>query len=326
MYAVVILNTSMEVMVIPKIWLTNGKKETYWPPFKSPTKFTEAVKNQFPPDTLTPGQQWEKIYITYIGEHGSFDEAKKIRETFTGSKPQVKSPSTSGDTPLKRRKLNEEMGLNPPEMFLGTSQSTLTSTFTPPSLKHLQSHSSKTGLKEVMGMLQEINQKVQDNSEMLNELLKRVDRAGQPCSSKILSETFTPKLPLTDLSEVNRIEEDLKDYTIKQHYIQYLSKHGKQGIGHKDMIRRIMESVMRDDVADKFNWQGRNQKTGLSALIIKAAGRQCGIHDAVSEKEIKIWLRKATDRNARKKIKNLRDCELDCGSPAVTSLSDNMIF
>ncbi len=69
MYAVVTLQDSDEVMVVPSNWLSLDKKHCYWPPFKSTEKCMEAVKNRIKPET--EGKTWEKLRIIFLGEYGN---------------------------------------------------------------------------------------------------------------------------------------------------------------------------------------------------------------------------------------------------------------
>ncbi|CAM4637716.1 unnamed protein product [Leuciscus chuanchicus] len=63
MYAVVTLQDSDEVMVAPSHWLSSDKKQSYWPPFRSPEKCTEAIK-----------------YLSGLGGFGPKDVIKNIMQ------------------------------------------------------------------------------------------------------------------------------------------------------------------------------------------------------------------------------------------------------
>ncbi|XP_036423060.1 uncharacterized protein si:dkey-266f7.5 isoform X2 [Colossoma macropomum] len=316
MYAVVTL-ISGEVVVVAKNWLTEDRKQSYWPPFKSPEYFTAALVNRSPPSTQ--GKQWEKIDITFNGEYGTYVHAKKIQRELSGSKVQ-KEGLPFGAAPLKRRKLQAEKSSDPFLMPAAPSQPTLTAGTKRPAAPRPPGSSSNENQK-LFKLLREINNKVQENSIMLKELLSRSDQAGLPSSTSTLSETFQAKLPLNSLEELNVIENKLKDKKTRQTYIDYLSRLG--GFGQKQIVRRMLDSVMTDDLAESFNWQGRQNKKAISGLelirVIKGAALYRGVNDAEAEKEIKNWLRFASDRNARKKLKDLKDNE--AGNPTVTSVS-----
>ncbi|KAF4100993.1 hypothetical protein G5714_019189 [Onychostoma macrolepis] len=74
MYAVVTLQDSDELMVVPSNWLSQDKRHCYWPPFKSTEKCMEAVENKLNPET--EGKPWEKLRIIFLGEYGTFEKAK----------------------------------------------------------------------------------------------------------------------------------------------------------------------------------------------------------------------------------------------------------
>ncbi|KAL7826425.1 hypothetical protein AOLI_G00316340 [Acnodon oligacanthus] len=313
MYAVVTL-TSGEVVVVAKNWLTEDRKQSYWPPFKSPENFTAAVVKRSPPSA-----QWEKIDVTFNGEYGTQADAKKIQRVLTDSKVQKKG-LPCGATPLKRRKLQVEKSTfrvppapSQPTPAIGSKR------------RAASPGSSSNENQKLFKLLSEINNKVQENSNMLTELLSRSDPDGLPSSTITASETLQAKLPLNSHKELHIIENKLKDEKTKQTYIKYLSGFG--GIGPKQIVRTIMEKVLTDDLAESFNWQGRQNKKAINGLelirVIKGAALDRGVNDAEAEKEIKNWLRLVSDRNGRKKLKDLKDN--DIGTPTVTSVtaSDN---
>lgn len=69
MYAVVTLQDSNELMVAASNWLTLDKTQCNWPSFRSPEKYTEAVKNRLPP--LTKGIPWDVLKIHCHEECGN---------------------------------------------------------------------------------------------------------------------------------------------------------------------------------------------------------------------------------------------------------------
>uniref|UniRef100_A0A8C2IT55 Dynamin N-terminal domain-containing protein n=1 Tax=Cyprinus carpio TaxID=7962 RepID=A0A8C2IT55_CYPCA len=86
MYAVVTLQDSDEVMVAPTNWLSEDKKQCYWPPFKSPEKCMEAVKNRHEPST--GGKPWEKLAILFHSEYGTYEQAKEKQAEMSEQKEQ----------------------------------------------------------------------------------------------------------------------------------------------------------------------------------------------------------------------------------------------
>ncbi|KAI4885684.1 hypothetical protein NFI96_002643 [Prochilodus magdalenae] len=169
---------------------------------------------------------------------------------------------------------------------------------------------------KLVKMLKEINSKVQENSLMLKELLRRSKQARQPSSTSM---PFHAKLPLNSLEELEIFENKLRDESTRENFMDHLSRLG--GSGQKQIVRGIMDSVMTDDLAEAFNWQGRQNKRAICGLeltkVIKVAALYAGVNVTEVEKEIKNWLRYSADRNARKKLKDLKDTE--AGNPTVTS-------
>lgn len=70
LYKVVTLKKSNELTVIPATWLNEENTQCHWPPFKSPEKCTEAVKNRLEPP-VTVEKQWETLNIQVHMECGN---------------------------------------------------------------------------------------------------------------------------------------------------------------------------------------------------------------------------------------------------------------
>ncbi len=68
LYAVITLQESSELTVIPTNWLNEHKTQCYWPPFKAPKTCTEAVKNRLEP--ARGENPWEMLNIIFHEEHG----------------------------------------------------------------------------------------------------------------------------------------------------------------------------------------------------------------------------------------------------------------
>ncbi|XP_026064500.1 nuclear GTPase SLIP-GC-like [Carassius auratus] len=94
MYAVVILHDSDELLVAPTNWLSEDKKQCYWPPFKSPEKCMEAVENRLEPST---GEKpWEKLAILFRSEYGTYEQAKEMQAEMSEQKEQPSQSALSG--------------------------------------------------------------------------------------------------------------------------------------------------------------------------------------------------------------------------------------
>ncbi|KAK2915789.1 hypothetical protein Q8A67_000163 [Cirrhinus molitorella] len=90
MHAVITLQESSELTVIPTNWLNENKTQCYWPPFKAPNKCTEAVKNRLEP--ARGENPWEMLNIIFHEEHATYEQAKEREEAL---RQQNETPSTS---------------------------------------------------------------------------------------------------------------------------------------------------------------------------------------------------------------------------------------
>ncbi|KAL1255206.1 hypothetical protein QQF64_013267 [Cirrhinus molitorella] len=109
MYAIVTLQDSDEVMVIASNWLSQDKKQCYWPPFKSTEKCTEAVQNRIKPET--GGKTWEKLNITFHRENVTFEKAKEGQKEISDQKERSYLLATGFSGMIKRRKLESTQGM-----------------------------------------------------------------------------------------------------------------------------------------------------------------------------------------------------------------------
>ncbi|KAF4115115.1 hypothetical protein G5714_002604 [Onychostoma macrolepis] len=90
LYAVIILQESSELTVIPTNWLNEHKTQCYWPPFKAPKTCTDAVKNRLEP--ARGENPWEMLNIIFHEEHATYEQAKEREEVL---RQQTEPPSTS---------------------------------------------------------------------------------------------------------------------------------------------------------------------------------------------------------------------------------------
>ncbi|KAG9279400.1 hypothetical protein AMEX_G4918 [Astyanax mexicanus] len=290
MYAVVTLKPSAEVVVVAKTWLTEDKKQSHWPPFKSPESITEAVIARCL--SATQGKLWEKVDVTVHGEFDTYDDAKQFQLFLRSQEASKNTPPSQqpGPSPLKRRKLDTEKKLQP-----GPSKSAVTSHIRP-AAPSIQSGSKPNETENCMEMLRETNNKVQQISVMLEILLSKI---------------FNCKLPLTSLEDVDRLEEELKDDTTMQYYVQQLRKLGGS-VGK--IVGTMMQAVMTDNLSEGFSLKrGTQNKRAIFDLtltkVIKEAALYHKIDHTTSEKEIGNWLRSAAYRNKQKLIHDLKDRE-----------------
>ncbi|KAI2653074.1 Nuclear GTPase SLIP-GC [Labeo rohita] len=82
---VVTLKKSNELTVIPAIWQNEERTHCYWPPFKSPEKCTEAVKNRLEPP-VPSRNPWEMLNIQVHGECATYEQAKEKQKALKEQK------------------------------------------------------------------------------------------------------------------------------------------------------------------------------------------------------------------------------------------------
>ncbi|XP_048058476.1 uncharacterized protein LOC125275517 [Megalobrama amblycephala] len=285
MYAVVTLQDTDEVMVVASNWLTTDKKQSYWPPFKAPEKFMDAVQNRLKPET--GGKTWEKLNISFHTEYVSFDKAKEEQKVMK----EQKEWSNKGFGILKRQRLENAVGVlkNQFQQFPPV----------PPA-----STSRMDDKKELLQMLGDIKSTVQENSAMLKKLLKDNTVSEAPSSTSVLSKDIKTNLnlPLKTFDDLDRIERQLNTAASRKKYVKYLSMLG--GFGPRDIIKNIMQKVLADDLAKEFNWQGRGDKRPFSQLILTDVIRDAAFRRNVirvdCENEIKKYLSYRADRLRKK--------------------------
>ncbi|XP_077051267.1 uncharacterized protein LOC143701661 [Siphateles boraxobius] len=280
MYAVVTLQDSDEMMVVASNWLSPDKKQSYWPPFKSPEKFTDAVQNRLNPET--GGKPWDKLNISFHTEYVTFENAKEGQKEMKQQKERL----NRGFGILKRQRLENAVGM------LKNQFQTL-----PP----VPPASRTDDKEELLQMLRDIKSMVQENSAMLKKLLKDNTDSEVPSSSTSVpnKEVKTNQnLPLKTFEDVNKIERELNTAATRKSMVKYLSMLG--GFGPRDVIKNIMQRVLTDDLAKEFNWQGRGDKRPFSQLILTDVIRDAAFRRNVirvdCENEIKKYLSYTADR------------------------------
>ncbi|XP_048058468.1 uncharacterized protein LOC125275515 [Megalobrama amblycephala] len=303
MYAVVTLQDSDEVMVAPSHWLSTDKKQSYWPPFRSPEKCMEAVQNRLKPET--GGKTWEKLNISFHKEYVSFDKAIEGQKEITEQKERSFLLATGFPGVLKRQRLEstQEMSKNPLHPTPSTSRM------------------SADDKDELLHMLRDIKSTVQENSGMLKKLLKENTVSESPSSTSLPSKDVKTSinLPLRTSEDVVRTEMELSNAATRQKYVEHLSR--IRGFGAKDVIQNIMQRVLTDDLAMEFNWQGRGEKKAFSRLIladvIRDAASKHSVMRADCETEIKNYLWYTIDRIGRKRPKVCGDMTSEVTSPTL---------
>uniref|UniRef100_A0A9J7YZ08 Si:dkey-266f7.4 n=1 Tax=Cyprinus carpio carpio TaxID=630221 RepID=A0A9J7YZ08_CYPCA len=282
MYAVVTLQDSDEVMVVPSNWVSLDKRHCYWPPFKSTEKCMEAVQQK--PNPETEGKPWEKLRIIFLGEYDTFEKAKEGQKEIKEYE-ELSNPLKNVLPGIKRQRLDstQEMSNNQLQPL-------------PPVTPASTSRMSADDKVEILQMMRDVKSKVQQNSTLLKKILKDNTVSEAPRTTCVPSKNI--KLPLRTFEDVARTEMELKNTTTRKKYVKYLSKLG--GFISKDVIKNIMQQVLTDDLAMQFNWQGRGDKKAFSKLILTDVIRDAALARNVNmghcETEIKKYLSYAACR------------------------------
>ncbi|XP_073677415.1 nuclear GTPase SLIP-GC-like isoform X3 [Garra rufa] len=106
LYKVVTLQKSNELTVIPATWLNEEIRQCYWPPFKSPEKCTEAVKNRFEPP-VTEKKPWEMLNIQVHWECATYNQAKDKQKALKEQRERFLFKSTLHPAPASSLQISQ---------------------------------------------------------------------------------------------------------------------------------------------------------------------------------------------------------------------------
>ncbi|XP_056597878.1 nuclear GTPase SLIP-GC-like isoform X2 [Triplophysa dalaica] len=101
MYAAVTLQESKELTVIPTNWLNENKTQCHWPPFKTPEKCLDVIKNRLEPARGI--NAWKQLHMVFHGEYAAYKQAKEKCEAVG---EQMEWPSTSLGCFEKQKTIN----------------------------------------------------------------------------------------------------------------------------------------------------------------------------------------------------------------------------
>ncbi|XP_051949546.1 uncharacterized protein LOC127620369 [Xyrauchen texanus] len=284
MYAVITLQDSKDLKVIPTKWLNERKTQCRMPAFMSQEKLTEAVKNNI--EHSTGGIPWGMFDIQVHAECGTFEQAKEKQEVI---RKQNERPAAGISGIHKKNKLEDSLIMSKYPFQLPNAFS--------------------SGDKEkIFQMLEEIKSSVQENTAMLRKLIKDNQISEAPSSTSMPSRDTMSNLnlPLKTFADLFRAENELKKPTTRKKYVQHLSSCG--GFNPKDVVKNIMQHVLTDDLAKEFNWTGRCDKKRFSELnlaeVINEAASKL-VSRGECETEIKKYLSYTADRLSRKRPRDL---------------------
>ncbi|GJQ68615.1 hypothetical protein Trydic_g17164 [Trypoxylus dichotomus] len=154
-----------------------------------------------------------------------------------------------------------------------------------------------TALKLLMG----INDKVDHLTIAVNELLRHHKNLKIDSLESLEKPADFPDLPFSTLEDFLKFEEKLKtNEDIKLYAVHRFTNIGGSGI--ESQVRRILKLLLRDPVACKYNWKGRDkisfQKTEVVPIIHRAIQKSYGQEGTILKVEntIKDWLKYARAR------------------------------
>ncbi|XP_060553649.1 uncharacterized protein LOC132714746 [Ruditapes philippinarum] len=129
--------------------------------------------------------------------------------------------------------------------------------------------------------------------------------ASKVSSSSTFSLPEGITLPLQSLEDVEGLEKELRQQTVLNNMVNYLSLIG--GKNTPDMVRRILSHVIKSRLAESYNWYGKKGKLKFGSLkiaevICKAVQKTTpGTTTAEVEFITREWLRTAKDREGGRK-------------------------
>ncbi|KAK4885937.1 hypothetical protein RN001_002208 [Aquatica leii] len=109
----------------------------------------------------------------------------------------------------------------------------------------------------------------------INELRKKVDKIENKeinqnkVDFRLQTTTFVDKLPINNLSEIDEIEDLIKNEEIFNELVNFLYLVG--GENYVRMVNSVMKKLLRHEVAVKFSGVGKKQKSPFCNLKIYKA-------------------------------------------------------
>ncbi|XP_056120986.1 uncharacterized protein LOC130099344 [Rhinichthys klamathensis goyatoka] len=317
MYSIVVFTEKNETEVIPSDWLSIDKKISFWPPYNT-TKCRKAVeKNE------TPDEEWDEYITEWVAEYDSYEKARRklvkfckgnslestdedsVRKRVPSSKyvNGFTSDTASGRPPVQASTSwlhTETMERPKKKKFCSNGAKSLTLPAIPPfapSAPAVTVPEPRQDERELRlyQMLEEIKGQVRQNTLLLQAILRKENAA------EVVNEEF--HFPIRSMTGIKDLEDSLSNRDTQRSLTRYLTSLG--GTSAKDIVHRIMREIMTNELANKFNWQGRGQKSPFSTLllakvVIDAAKKQ-GAKVVEAEEKIKTWLKYSGDRNGGRK-------------------------
>lgn len=332
-YAVVEFTDTNEVELVPVSWITSDKKECFWPNFRSTSKQKMAVRQGMLPNST----EFKKFVVKIMYQTKDYEKArKKLKEAECKSdlqteaeeeevtKKRTKRPNPKYDdsessdsdseirpqSPKKKKKTLPTLPTLPalpplpipPSPAKANGQNSNSQDLI--SSGNFKARTSEFELKVLKG-IEQMRLQMQHNTTMLQLLLKKVDLPAFQDEDE--DQSCLPNMPITSLEQFNEVNEAIKNDDIRNRMIRKLGTIGGDNI--KQSVRRVMASILNNDVAKKMNWLGRGGKKAFSISLLKDVllltvrkNRCCrDATDKDIEDAAKDWLRYSCDRDGGRK-------------------------
>ncbi|KAF5302953.1 hypothetical protein FQR65_LT19054 [Abscondita terminalis] len=141
-----------------------------------------------------------------------------------------------------------------------------------------------------------------------NEILSLLRQSSKDTSSTITEYTPPIQLPITNITDLDKIEKYLADPSHLNHFKSYCATFA----GGKDLVpktNKILRSILADEVATLYNYCGQNKKGGgkksfaslkLNEVVLYAVKNRTEFNDAEIKLGIQNWLKHAPKRLSNK--------------------------
>lgn len=272
MFFVLFFTKENVVESVPKTWVEqkDGKTFCLWPKKLPGDKISKLIKNQ-----STPSQTWDLCPCTIKYECDSYEESRtKCQEaayqTLTeASCDEEKDPQAFSDSSISSKSLppsprKKKFKKSSKHVHTEASTSRFYNTISP------ENDISKQ-YEELDKKLTALTKKMEYNTKICLESFTKLHKEILDCKEeiKVMKQSFQtkksvpsknlfPLLPLCSLEDLSTFEEDLKDDTMAQNLIFYLSSFGSSQM--RTSVHQIMKRVLQNEVAVQYSLHGKGDK------------------------------------------------------------------
>ncbi|XP_067282158.1 uncharacterized protein [Pseudorasbora parva] len=340
MFHIVEFIESSEVEVVPSSWVQNGT--CAWPTYKSVAKIQKAVTLH-----ESPNHTWSAFRVRIIHSTDTYQEARlKLPQATLMSDLQTEDDDDDDDRPKRNhsseddeenyfasKRLEKTVRIEDHSEVFAAPQipsppRTMVEPLRTPS-RHTDGIASPTTSRNnlrpctsavgdgdrtccsssCVSLLTEVLKAQEVIKQQLAIILKNQQKQNSAQSqSDELPDITTFNLPLSDLSDLERLENQIKDQPEQmKKLVTYLGTIG--GFSTKEAVWRILGKLLTNSLAKIINWSGANQKVAFRALALRTivvnAVRTNAHTKSSTDKEVERyitrWLQLAPDRDGGRK-------------------------